>query len=278
LFFGGGAAVLSRSTSALLWRTAFTLVELLVVIAIIGVLISLLLPAVQKVREAAANVKCRNNMRQLGSALHIYHDSQGRFPLTRTDLESWIYAILPDLEQDNLHRITDYNVLWKMPLKIVWCPSDPRGTLIDPENYSYTSYVAIPGYDVFGTEGVITDTVMVSISGILDGTSNTLLLGERPGNFTNGWGWWTSNASGDYAIGADETFLLDGNPGCTGGLFRPGNVNNRCDVNHLWSPHPGGGNFVFADGSVRFISYAASGVLPKLATRAGGEVVDAGSY
>jgi prepilin-type N-terminal cleavage/methylation domain-containing protein/prepilin-type processing-associated H-X9-DG protein len=259
-------------------RFGFTLVELLVVIAIIGVLISLLLPAVQKVREAASRTKCQNNMRQLGLALHMYHDTQQHFPLTRANLESWIYACLPFIEQDNLFKITDYQVLWKVPLKLVWCPSDPRGILIDPDGFSYTSYVAIPGYDVFGTEGIITETVRVSISGILDGTSNTLLLGERPGNYENGWGWWTSNASGDYAIGANETTLLNNTSGCQGGLFRPGNVNNPCDVDHLWSPHPGGGNFVFGDGSVRFIAYSASTVLPLLATRAGGEVVDPNSY
>jgi prepilin-type N-terminal cleavage/methylation domain-containing protein/prepilin-type processing-associated H-X9-DG protein len=263
------------------WRRGgFTLIELLVVIAIIGVLIALLLPAVQKVREAAAGIQCRNNIRQLTIALHSYHDTNLHFPLTKIDLESWIYACLPYLEQDNLHRITDYQVLWKMPVKIVWCPSDPRGTLIDADGFSYTSYVAIPGDDVFSTTGIITQTVTVTFSDIPDGTSNTLLLGERPGNWVNGWGWWTSNASGDYALGANETTLLDGSAGCagTGGLFRPGNVNNRCDVNHLWSPHAGGGNFAFADGSVRFLPYTAGAVLPLLATRAGGEVVDPNSF
>jgi prepilin-type N-terminal cleavage/methylation domain-containing protein/prepilin-type processing-associated H-X9-DG protein len=256
----------------------FTLVELLVVVAIIGVLIALLLPAVQRARESANRVKCQNSMRQLGIALHGYHDVQYRFPLTKSGLESWIYHILPHVEQGNLFRITDYTVLWKAPMKLVWCPSDPRGTLIDQDQFSYTSYLAIPGLDTYSDEGIITQSVMVSFHQILDGTGNTVLLGERPGNYENGWGWWTSNDSGDYAIGANQTSLLDGSPGCTGGLFRPGSVNNRCDVNHLWSPHPGGGNFVFGDGSVRFLAYSASIVLPMLATRAGGEVVDPNSY
>jgi prepilin-type N-terminal cleavage/methylation domain-containing protein/prepilin-type processing-associated H-X9-DG protein len=259
-------------------RSGFTLIELLVVIAIIGTLIALLLPAVQKVREAANRVKCQNNLRQLGLALHMYHDINQHFPLTKTDLESWIYHCLPFIEQDNLFKITNYQVLWKVPVKLVWCPSDPRGDLIDPDQFCYTSYVAIPGYDVTGIEGIITETVHVSISGILDGTSNTVMLGERPGNYQNGWGWWTSNASGDYAMGAKEATLLNNTDGCQGGLFRPGNVNNPCDVDHLWSPHQGGGNFVFGDGSVRFLAYSASTVLPALATRAGGEVVDPNSY
>src|SRR5262245_58369881 len=177
-------------------RSAFTLIELLVVIAIIAILIGLLLPAVQKVREAAARMSCSNNMKQLGLAAHSFHDVNNYFP-GYTD--TWQFGFLPYIEQQN--RISGTTAAsspacWgpNANIKTFLCPSVPN-TSISGNYYGVTCYLAVTGRGwndyaapalgymdtgIIGTYSARVGNVRQKMLGISDGTSNTLLFGERP--------------------------------------------------------------------------------------------------
>lgn len=284
-------------------RPAFTLIELLVVIAIIGVLIGLLLPAVQKVRSAANRLRCQNNLKQIGIATHNYHGVYGSFPpgLTtatgNTFYMSWMTRLLPYLEQDALWRISQAawntdNYPWHNPPHIglskvnqsYICVSDARemfasytgGFLI-----AFAGFQGVSGTNLNTADGVLYANSAVRFSDILDGSSNTLLVGERPPSRDLYYGWWyagagqppNQNGSCDVVLGVNE--LNTSISSCSKGpyQFSQGTVNNDCDQFHYWSMHEGGSNFLFADGSAHFLSYAtAPAVVKGLATRAGGEV------
>jgi len=291
-------------------RIGFTLIELLVVIAIIAILIGLLLPAVQKVREAAARMKCSNNLKQLGLALHNYESAYQKLPIPRGDLQSptqytvftvyggWMCSILPFVEQDNLYKALKttpfnpnfYNNYGK-PIKTYKCPSDSRASQpTSGGNGDTTSYVGVTGndanvnnqingptngiFDIGGTGRRITD--------ISDGTSNTLMVGERPPSVDLYWGWWSASDF-DCLLTVNQNYAFDG--GCKWpGRFRiqdyPGvsTNSNNCngDSNHFWSFHTGGSNWLVGDGGVRFIPYSVDVNVPLfMGSAVGGEVVPA---
>jgi prepilin-type N-terminal cleavage/methylation domain-containing protein/prepilin-type processing-associated H-X9-DG protein len=320
-------------------RGGFTLIELLVVIAIIAVLIGLLLPAVQKVREAAARMSCTNNLKQLALACHTYHDANQRFPWAYADYPNELVALLPFLEQQALYQ--QLKVAGPFPfmadptipggpcstaLSVLACPSDalpsPPTTQTPPVLFGSTAYFGVTSYagnygalpegDInLGLDGVFVPqssgptALPVSptrIMGITDGTSNTILFGERHSTDPN-WnvyvaaigaffgGDWTSVTFYDlysYSLSGDS---FDG-PLCSGfyplNFLLPPCPGGNCDLNQVgakgWSfgsGHPGGANFALCDGSVRFLSNAVNNtptLLPALCTRAGGEVVDGSAF
>jgi prepilin-type N-terminal cleavage/methylation domain-containing protein len=167
-------------------RPAFTLIELLVVIAIIAVLIGLLLPAVQKVREAAARTRCANQVRQFGLATHGYSDvNNGQLPPLKATVgvksppqETFWFSLLPFLE---LKTVADqgYLTAHKTPVTLFQCPSDPScpGGLCQ-HGFSMSSYA--PNYQVFGTNtGKGDNRSKYLINRIPDGTSNVVIIAER---------------------------------------------------------------------------------------------------
>ena len=284
---------------------AFTLIELLVAIAILAVIVGLLLAAVQRARDAANRTECLNNLKQIGLALHGYHDSNGCFPhaydcralfvnpshvwdgTRRIVTKGWATLILPFVEQGNLDQ-QGYASYQGEKLPLFHCPADPRANRVWTRarfgSNGLTDYLAVTSGPPWRdhNDGVMFGSSHIRMADITDGTSNTLLVGERPPAPDLYWGWWAWSAM-DASTGMRDTFAVyetgeKNNPksqSCIRLLpenFRAG-VGNFCDVHHFWSEHPGGANWIFADGSVRFLSYAKAGVMPALATRAAGEVV-----
>jgi prepilin-type N-terminal cleavage/methylation domain-containing protein/prepilin-type processing-associated H-X9-DG protein len=183
-------------------RNAFTLIELLVVIAIIAILIGLLLPAVQKIREAANRMKCTSHLKQMGLAAHNYHDTNSKFPAgvgAGTLRFSQHAHLLPFVEQDNLHKTINFTVPPADPLNAIpmgtrvpvfICPSDPNGTRV-PAGQGGNSYVGSMGDDILfmqvQSNGVFTGQgTQYTFADITDGTSNTSMFCERLiGDFNN---------------------------------------------------------------------------------------------
>jgi prepilin-type N-terminal cleavage/methylation domain-containing protein/prepilin-type processing-associated H-X9-DG protein len=298
------------------YRRGFTLIELLVVMAIIAVLIGLLLPAVQKVREAAARTQCQNNLKQIGLALHNYHDRMNRFPPGYYDLApwpnddqgpgwGWASFLLADLEQGNLQNQINYTVNLgdNSPsvvaaratfLKVFQCPSDPSPaptfTITDGGANSWVlahgSYIACNGNDGVDdnttpphTGAFVRATAGFRIADIPDGLSNTFFVGERC--TTMSVSTWAGVPTGSQVPSVRSPGDFSGGSALVLGHCGPHlpNDNIVTDADAMSSGHTGGVQFLFGDGSVHMIGNGISQpVYDALATRAGGEVVDGSAY
>jgi prepilin-type N-terminal cleavage/methylation domain-containing protein len=278
---------------------AFTLIELLVVIAIIGILIALLLPAVQKVRESADRISCGNNLKQIGLAFHLHLDAFDHFPTGggaqkadrtmsspgipadyRTQQWAWGYQILPYIEQSNLWSNTDDKLVAGTPLKLYFCPTRRPPTALSggpwavhPEPRAMTDYAGNAGISNTGGDGgghygdgndglVIRLTTpptvaLVALRDITDGTSNTLMVGEKRMNLS----YITTECQADdndgYVGGfQDDVVRWGAFPPAPDGFFPLGTPSNIHPQNwQFGSSHPSGFQAVFADGAVHMIPY-----------------------
>jgi prepilin-type N-terminal cleavage/methylation domain-containing protein/prepilin-type processing-associated H-X9-DG protein len=280
-------------------RRGFTLVELLVVIAIIAVLIGLLLPAVQKVREAAARIQCQNNLKQLALGLHTYAGDTGSFPSGYTAPGfsvgwGWGSYLLPYVEQTPLYSalgvptatfgngvdLAPPTPLTQTRLRIFVCPSD-TGPDLNPlkRNHAKSNYrgvcgpqlplVFIPDQD-YG--GVLFQNSHIRLTDITDGTSNTLCLGEclvDPGTGKVGAIWVGMDSSAGGVVYVSDVFWA-----VDSGDFRI----NGPGAQAFSSRHPGGASFAFCDGSIRFLRDATDPRIAQVLAGRNDGLVPGGDY
>ena len=267
---------------------AFTLIELLVVIAIVGILIALLLPAVQQAREAARRTACRNKLKQIGIALHNYHDVHGAFPsgYVQRDLSdayehtgfAWGVMLLPQLDQQPLYGTLNFEdpKLPRNPLAVWQCPSDP---MIEDQAAWNDSHYALGGVPPtwmlvdnpigfaalasyignYGTlplssmpgNGLLHGNSSIRMRSVLDGTSQTFAVGER--SIEAGPATWAGvHYNQVKAVGGNVS--AENNDGhFVLGTTAAGSP-NTIDGHGFSSTHVGAVHMLLCDGAVRFIS------------------------
>ena len=290
-------------------RTAFTLIELLVVIAIIAILIGLLLPAVQKVRGAAARMQCSNNLKQLGLAFHGYHDVNNGFPPYRVSapqIHGWATFVLPYIEQDNLFKKYSFTANWydavnqpviQTQLKVLQCPSSsPPNRTRTATTGGVTWTAAMSDYATthtidqavvnaglisatFDRSGVIIKDASRRLTDIGDGTSTSLMaveLGGRPDIWINGQKQAGQQPFVNKGPWAAELNSIGIRGHTNDGLLVPGPCSINCsNVDGVYAFHTGGALAVFADGHVGFLRQGISiWTLYALTSANGGEIVD----
>ena len=290
-------------------RRGFTLVELLVVIAIIGVLVALLLPAVQAAREAARRSQCANHLKQIGLACHNYASANRTIPVSDgADYEGrsgagWIVVVLPFLEEQSLYDqfkpylkgvmqssggILDSRCRkalgtprpgFRCPTDASFQPTSKTQWQVRPYECAVTSYKGIAGTKLScvwtqDCDGLLWHSSFkrpVKIAKILDGTSHTLMIGEDLPSQNNHSAAYYAN--GDYCSAVP--FSLEPTPAIFNIIYNPADPDNWVTVMTFRSMHPGGSHFCMADGSVHFLEETINERLFRaLCTRAGGELAN----
>ncbi len=287
-------------------RSGFTLIELLVVIAIIAILIALLLPAVQQAREAARRTQCKNNIMNVGLALHNYMMAHETLPsgcvnetgpigaLPSGYHMGWATQILPFLEQPNAYRKIDFNQsvysaankpVRAYQLNVFLCPSDAntqvRQSVVDGEvtlvaimNYKGVHHSAEAPIDV-DQDGVLFLNSSIGYEDLADGSTNTLFVGESLGRLDNALGWMSGTRSSLRNAGSG---INQRDPSAPNPWSYSSEIKENEDplaVGSFSSPHVGGAHFLLGDGSVRFLSEnIRAQTFSHLANRHDGELLE----
>ena len=255
-------------------------------------------------RERARVMQCKNNLKNLGLANLNFHETFQYFPRNtirprgttpiggepsgnlwdwdKGSYETWHREIMTFIEQPDA-RVQD-------SVRLLGCPADPRGPDYKVPEYGFTWYVGVYSNPSTFNNGIIVDDsdlnsrLTVSMSNVIDGTSNTIMIAERPPSADGKFGWWDSRCCTEDNIsparGIDKPFSSGSHGHCPNpAYYQPGNYLDRCAFNAIWSCHSAGANFCMADGSVRMFSYDIAEetvknttLLEALVSRAGAEV------